>query len=119
MATPTLSSTPEALDVEANRCPSQRVLQAVASKWALPIVAALAQGPLRTGELRRRLPGVSQKVLSQTLRELEQQGLVHRQAHEVVPPRVEYALSAAGQGLHAALRPVDAWAQGHEGPRPG
>ncbi|MED5620925.1 winged helix-turn-helix transcriptional regulator [Ideonella sp. BN130291] len=119
MTTPNLSHTPDALDVEPAMCPSQRVLQAVASKWALPIVAALAQGPMRNGQLCRHLHGVSQKVLSQTLRELEQQGLVHRQDHDCVPPKVEYVLSDAGHGLNAALRPVDVWAEANGWSRDG
>src|SRR6478609_470834 len=81
-------------------CPSRVVLDHVTSKWGTLVILALAEGePLRWSELRRRAEGVSEKMLAQTLRQLEADGLVHRDARPVVPPHVEYSLTDRGAGL--------------------
>jgi DNA-binding HxlR family transcriptional regulator len=91
-------------------CPTRVVLDHVMSKWAPLLIAALSDGrPLRWSELRRRAEGISEKMLAQTLRTLEQDGLVHRQALAVVPPHVEYRLTPLGEELADRLVPLLAW----------
>jgi DNA-binding HxlR family transcriptional regulator len=90
---------------------AQRRLETVAAKWALPTVVALADGSLRFGELRRRVTGISQKMLTQTLRALEREGVVTRTVHAEVPPRVEYALTADGHAAGAAVAALVAWSE--------
>lgn len=92
-------------------CPSRAALEVVGSKWALLIVPLLARQPLRNNELLRQVGGVSQKMLTQTLRELERHGLVRRIDHQTVPPHVEYQLTELGQSLSEALVVVDRWAE--------
>lgn len=94
-------------------CPSRGLLEVIASKWTLLIVAALARGPLRTSELERRVGGISAKMLSQTLRTLEGHGLVERRDYGEVPPRVDYRLTALGQSLCAAVAVLDRWVVEH------
>lgn len=95
-------------------CPTRVVLDHVMSKWAPLVLAALSDGePLRWSELRRRAEGVSEKMLAQTLRSLEQDGLVRRDARPVVPPHVEYSLTPLGQGLVERLVPLMAWIAQH------
>ena len=81
------------------RCPSRRVLAVLAEKWTLLIVTQLADGPMRTSEIRRGVEGVSEKMLIQTLRKLESFGLVSRRSYPEVPPRVEYRLTPLGRSL--------------------
>ena len=83
----------------------------MSGKWALQVVTALAAGPQRNGALLRRIDGISQKVLTQTLRELERSGLVERTDYGTVPPSVDYRLSALGRSLDQALAPLDQWAE--------
>lgn len=98
-------------DVYAETCPSRAVLALVADKWTLLIMPALREGPQRNSELMRRIGGVSQKMLTQTLRELERNGLVARFDHGEVPPRVEYALTELGLSLAATIRKLDTWCE--------
>jgi DNA-binding HxlR family transcriptional regulator len=86
-------------NVFSSRCPSRRVMAVLAEKWTLLIVTQLANGPMRTAEIRRGVDGVSEKMLIQTLRKLEGFGLVSRKAFPEVPPRVEYKLTALGRSL--------------------
>ena len=81
------------------RCPSRRVLAVLAEKWTLLVVSRLANGPMRTAEIRRSVDGVSEKMLIQTLRKLEGFGLVSRRSYPEVPPRVEYRLTPLGRSL--------------------
>ena len=91
-------------------CPSRVVLDHVTSKWGTLVILALAEGePLRWSELRRRAEGVSEKMLAQTLRTLEADGLVHRDAQPVIPPRVDYSLTDRGAELAALLLPLFGW----------
>ena len=102
--------------VYASGCPSRVVLDHVTSKWGTLVLLALAEGePLRWSELRRRAEGVSEKMLAQTLRMLEADGLVHRDARPVVPPHVEYSLTAEGVDLAARLVPLMDWIADHAG----
>jgi DNA-binding HxlR family transcriptional regulator len=108
-------------------CPTRVVLNHVTSKWGVLVLVSLAGGTLRWSELRRRVQGVSEKMLAQTLRTLETDGFVHRDAHPVIPPRVEYSLTALGHDLVARLLPLMEWiaenagdivANDHEGTPP-
>jgi DNA-binding HxlR family transcriptional regulator len=92
-------------------CPSRLVLSRIGEKWTLMAVVALADNPLRFGELLRRLEGVSQKMLSQTLRNLNRDGLLRRTAYDVMPLRVEYALTPMGQSLVPLACSLKAWAE--------
>lgn len=95
-------------------CPSRVVLDHVSSKWGTLVLLALAEGDqLRWSELRRRAEGVSEKMLAQTLRQLEADGLVHREARPVVPPHVEYSLTDRGAGLADRMVPLMAWIADH------
>lgn len=89
----------------------QRVLGAIASKWAILILHRLSAGGCRFNALQRDLGGISQKVLAHQLRRLESHGLVSRVVHPTVPPGVEYSLTPAGHGLKEALRTLCEWAQ--------
>jgi DNA-binding HxlR family transcriptional regulator len=99
--------------VLAANCPSRALLDHVTSKWGVLVLIALAQGTLRWAELRRRVEGVSEKMLSQTLRTLEQDGFVRRQAASTIPPRVDYSLTPRGQELTALLVPLVTWVGDH------
>jgi len=100
--------------VYAAGCPSRVVLDHVTSKWGVLVLLALADGgPVRWSVLRRRVEGVSEKMLAQTLRTLEADGLVHREARPVVPPHVEYSLTPLGEGLASKLIPFMDWVAEH------
>lgn len=94
-------------------CPSRAVLGVLAEKWALLLVHTLAGGPARTSELRRRIGGISEKMLIQTLRRLERNGFVARRAYPEVPPRVEYSLTALGASLSEPITSLDHWVERH------
>lgn len=83
-------------DVFARNCTSRPVLQEVVSRWGVLALAALSEGPYRFSALRRRVDGVSERMLSQTLQTLERDGMVHREVHQAIPPRVEYTLTDLG-----------------------
>jgi DNA-binding HxlR family transcriptional regulator len=94
-------------------CPSRQVLDRIADKWTALIIRVLADGTHRFGQLQRRVGGISQKMLTQTLRELERDGLVQRTVHPVVPPHVEYRLTPLGRSLGQPLDAICAWAEAH------
>jgi DNA-binding HxlR family transcriptional regulator len=94
-------------------CPSRTVLDHVTSKWGVLILVALAEGPQRWSELRRRAEGISEKMLAQTLKTLEADGFVRRDAQPVIPPRVDYSLTGRGHELAALLLPLVAWVAEH------
>lgn len=100
-------------DVFAQACPSRLVLGRIANKWSLLVIDALADRSMRNGALMRRLEGVSQKMLTETLRDLESMNLVTREVHESVPPHVEYRLSPLGQSLRGVVSEVDRWVEQH------
>jgi DNA-binding HxlR family transcriptional regulator len=95
------------------KCGSQQVLDLIADRWSALVIYALAKGTQRYSELQRTIGGVSQKMLTQTLRNLERNGLVRRQVYPVVPPKVEYTLTPLGQTLIEPLRAVCKWAEEH------
>lgn len=94
-------------------CPTRVVLDHVTSKWGVLVLAALADGTLRWGELRRTVDGISEKMLAQTLRTFEGDGLVARRAYAEIPPRVEYSLTPLGHELVEAMSPLLTWVVGH------
>lgn len=100
-------------NVYAEACPSRAILELIADKWTLLILPALRRGPKRNGDLMRQIGGVSQKMLTQTLRDLERNGLVARFDHQQVPPRVDYELTDLGRSLSEAVRKLDSWAENH------
>lgn len=108
---PPEADTPAQADVYAQACPSRAVLELIADKWTLLILPALRQGRRRNGDLMRVIGGVSQKMLTQTLRELERNGLVNRIDHQEVPPRVEYELTELGRSLSDLMRKLDGWVE--------
>ncbi|MBB6171899.1 DNA-binding HxlR family transcriptional regulator [Nocardiopsis mwathae] len=85
-----------AFDVFAKRCPSRTALENITGRWGVLVLAALKDGPYRFNALRRRVDGVSEKMLSQTLHALERDGLVIRDVQQQIPPRVEYRLTPLG-----------------------
>ena len=95
------------------KCGSQRVLDLIANRWTALVIYALSKGTQRYSELQRMVGGVSQKMLTQTLRNLERNGLVKRQVYPVVPPKVEYSLTPIGQTLIEPLRAICKWAEEH------
>jgi DNA-binding HxlR family transcriptional regulator len=95
------------------KCGSQQVLDLIADRWSALVIYALAKGTQRYSELQRTIGGVSQKMLTQTLRNLERNGLVNRQVYPIVPPKVEYTLTPLGQTLIEPLRAVCKWAEEH------
>lgn len=92
-------------------CSARHALELIASKWTMLILLALADGPQRNGALLRRIDGISQKMLTQTLRELERNGLVIREDRHTVPPHVTYGLSPLGRSLSETLVVLDRWAE--------
>lgn len=99
---------------EGHGCGIDTALEVIGGKWKVTIIWVLAVRPqCRFGELRRMVPGITEKVLTAHLRELETDGIVHREAYDEVPPRVEYRLTEAGWRLNEALEPLSAWGRRH------
>ena len=94
-------------DVYAAMCPCRDMLDLLANKWSALAIGALETGPQRNGQLKRRLEGISPKVLSQTLKRLEDQGLLTRTVYPEVPARVEYELTDLGHSAAAPFRTVN------------
>ncbi len=102
---------PIKFNVQNARCPARSVLAKIADKWAVLVLEVLLERTTRFNEIRRRVQGVSQKMLTQTLRDLERGGLVSREIFAEVPPRVEYSLTPLGRSLVAVLETVTDWAE--------
>jgi DNA-binding HxlR family transcriptional regulator len=102
-------------NVYSETCPTRAILNRIADKWTTLIMGILssAAGPVRFGEIRRHIDGISQKMLTQTLRDLERDGLVVRTVHPEIPPRVDYALTPLGHTLEVPLNALAAWAAQH------
>jgi DNA-binding HxlR family transcriptional regulator len=90
------------------------VLSRIGDKWTVMVVGALSQGPVRFNELRRMIGGISQRMLTLTVRGLERDGLVTRTVFPTIPPRVEYELTALGHTLIGPLHSLSDWAQAHQ-----
>ncbi|MFD8500672.1 winged helix-turn-helix transcriptional regulator [Amycolatopsis sp. NPDC059657] len=102
-----------AFNVLTASCPSRTSLARIANKWTAMVVSALDGGRLRFSDLRSAVDGISGKVLTETLRELERDGLVSRTAYAEVPPRVEYELTPLGRTLRTPLQALNRWAEEH------
>jgi DNA-binding HxlR family transcriptional regulator len=99
-------------NVLAAECPSRAVLNHLTNRWGTLVMVALATGPHRFAELRRTVGGVSERMLSQTLKDLEADGFVLRTAHQVVPPHVDYELTALGQEAAEHVVALVGWIEG-------
>jgi DNA-binding HxlR family transcriptional regulator len=94
-------------------CPARQLLDRISDKWVTLIITALADGPQRYSDLSRRIAGVSQKMLTQTLRSLERDGLLSRSVTPSVPVRVDYELTPLGQTLLPLIASIKGWAENH------
>lgn len=107
---PDLTSQPNVLD---QQCESRQALDRISDKWTSLCVYALVAGPKRHGELLREIQGITQKMLTQTLRSMERDGLVRRTIVEPIPPHVEYSLTPLGGTLQEPLVAICNWAMEH------
>ncbi|MBZ9873142.1 helix-turn-helix transcriptional regulator [Mesorhizobium sp. BR1-1-9] len=92
-------------------CPVRNVIQGVSGKWRSLLVMALAERPYRFGELRRLVPDISQRMLTQTLHDLQRDGYVHREVFPTKPPSVEYSLTDLGRSMFGAFHQLILWAE--------
>ena len=106
---------PRTLPTPPEGCLARDVLDRVGDKWTVQVIHLLGQGTLRFSELRRSVDGISQRMLTVTLRGLERDGLVLRQVFAVVPPRVEYTLTPLGESLLDVVGALVEWSAGHTG----
>ena len=100
-------------DAYASACPTRQALDRIADKWTVLILGLLEGGPMRFNQLRREIEGISQKMLSQTLKSLERDGLVSRKVFATVPVTVEYSITPLGATLAETLVPLRVWAETH------
>jgi len=94
-------------------CQARVAVDLISGRWPMVVLYALSDGPGRPGELRRQIGGISQKVLTETLRRLEHNGLVERRRYAEAPPRVEYSLTPAGEDLLVPIHALGDWAAEH------
>ena len=94
-------------------CPSRQLLDRIGDRWSVLTIGTLADGPARYSAIAARVQGVSQKMLTQTLRALERDGLVTRTVFPEIPPHVEYELTDRGRSLREVLKPLEDWATSH------
>lgn len=94
-------------------CPSRGMLDRIGDRWTILVIGALSEGPARYGELSQTVAGISPRMLSQTLKSLERDGLIARHAYAEVPPRVVYELTPAGVTLRPLLLGLELWAREH------
>ena len=95
------------------QCPSREILELIGGKWSLLILCLLKSGPMRTNLMMRSIQGISQKMLTQTLRDLERTGVVERKSYAEVPPRVEYSLTPLGTTLSVVILQLEHWVVDH------
>ncbi len=100
-------------DIFQASCLSRQVLGLIADQWTPLVIYALEDGTMRFGQLLKRIDGISKKMLTQTLRTMERNGLVQRVVYPVVPPVVEYSLTPLGQTLTESMNALRVWAYGH------
>ncbi|MEU4689874.1 helix-turn-helix domain-containing protein [Actinoplanes sp. NPDC023714] len=110
-----ISALPPEADLARADSLAREIFSDVANKWAFLIIEFLGQGTLRFSELRDEIGGISHKMLTQNLRMLERNGLVERTVHPTIPPRVEYTLTDAGEGLRQVVDGMCGWTQRHLG----
>jgi DNA-binding HxlR family transcriptional regulator len=103
----------QAGNVMAADCPSRQVLQHVTSRWGTLVLIALSSGTRRFSALRRQIGGVSERMLAQTLQQLEGDGFVLRHAHDVVPPHVDYSLTPLGREMADRVTALSSWIEAH------
>ena len=105
----------DTVGVYSGACPARALLDRIANKWTTLIIGILAgsEAPVRFGDVRRSIAGISQKMLTQTLRDMERDGLVVREIYPVIPPRVEYSLTPLGLTLEEPLKALSVWAEHH------
>jgi len=96
-------------EVFAETCPSREILKHVTSRWGVLVLVALREGTHRFSVLRRKIGGVSEKMLAQTLQQLEQDGFIDRVSHPVVPPHVEYSLTPLGEDIGRQVESLTDW----------
>ncbi|GAB3291791.1 winged helix-turn-helix transcriptional regulator [Parasphingorhabdus pacifica] len=99
--------------IHAEACPVHEVLDRVAGKWSIQILVAVSKGPVRFTELERSIKGISRRMLTLTLRNLERDGLIKRTVYPTVPPKVEYTATDMARELYDSLQALTAWAQRH------
>jgi DNA-binding HxlR family transcriptional regulator len=102
-------------DVGIGFCPIRSTLDRVADKWTVLIIKFLDSGPIRFSELQHKIGSISQKMLAQTLREIERDGLINRTVYPTVPSRVEYSLTALGRSLQEPVAELNSWSEEHYG----
>lgn len=100
-------------DLEEANCPVTATVSIIGGKWKPPILSRLVEGVRRFGELQRLVPNITKKMLTQQLRELEQDGIVKRNVYHQVPPKVEYSLTEYGESLKPVLAAMEAWGIEH------
>ena len=105
-------------ETKAHSCPTEATLAVIGGRWKVPILWNLFAGTCRFGELSRRVGGATQKMLTQQLRELESDGLVHRKVYAEVPPRVEYSATTLGRSLEPVVQSLTEWGEKYLSNRP-
>ncbi|GAA3136315.1 winged helix-turn-helix transcriptional regulator [Streptosporangium carneum] len=113
MVTKQFRDSPEEADLTRADSLAREIFSDVANKWALLIIEALGERTLRFGEVRNAIEGISHKMLTQNLRMLERNGLVERNVHPTVPPRVDYTLTEPGQALRETVHGMCDWTHRH------
>lgn len=113
LPTPILPSKIPRGDLFAAACPSRQILNHVTGRWGSLVLVVLLDGTLRFSELRRRIGGVSERMLAQALQDLESDGFVTRHAHPVMPPRVDYSLTPMGYEIGLHVRELADWVEGN------
>jgi len=98
-------------DLDFNNCPVRDMMQQIGGKWSTLMLEALAARPYRFGELRRKIPDISQRMLTQTLRDLQREGYIEREVFPTKPPSVEYRITELGRSLYGTLALLLNWAE--------
>lgn len=100
-------------DISLEACTYSHVLEIISNKWTALAIYAMETGPIRYGEMMRRIDGISQKMLTQTLKQLERNGIVNRKLTPSVPPATEYSLTPLGESLLPLMTALKLWAEDH------
>jgi DNA-binding HxlR family transcriptional regulator len=103
------------VDIQRANCPVERTLEVIGGRWKVLIIRELFPGLKRFGQLHRALNGITQKMLTQQLRELEEDGIIYREVYLQVPPKVEYSLTPLGESLKPILDSMHDWGMRHLG----